>query len=205
MPPTLFAEKPRKGWGTEVYTKSENALEAIAQGELHEAWGHGADGLAEVGAGNVALDRSSAKELGVVEDVEGFSAEFKGAVVFYEKAAGDGGIKILHAGAGEEAPPRVAHGAKLGQSELRRIEDRHPAAGVGVDGERVPRPVGRVDSVVVDAVGNGAEERSVVVVEQRDGQSGGEARDAGEGVGIARAHPVVKAWRADPDLSEGAS
>ena len=53
------------------------------------------------------------------------------------------------------------------------------AARIAVESERLPAPVRRIHSVVVDSVGDGSQQRSVVVVEQGDGQSGGEAHNSG--------------------------
>ena len=99
-------------------TVALNRLEDEFDGGLHQARAGGADYLAEGGTADVAIDGCGAEELRVVEGVECFGAELEGAVVFCEKAAGDGGVEILHAGAGEEAATRVAHGSQPGQREL---------------------------------------------------------------------------------------
>jgi hypothetical protein len=58
---------------------------------LHLTWRHCADRLAEVTAGDVALNCGGTEELCVIDEVEGFDAEFERVASFY----GDGGASLF--------------------------------------------------------------------------------------------------------------
>lgn len=72
------------------------------QSHQHQARSQGTHCIAKVSAGDIAQDSSSAKELRVIEKVEGFAAEFKRSASFDGNGARESGIEVLHAGAGKK-------------------------------------------------------------------------------------------------------
>jgi len=59
----------------------------VARRQLHQTRWHGADRLAEVAAGDITLHSGSAKELRVIEEIEGFGTEFERAAAFDNEGA----------------------------------------------------------------------------------------------------------------------
>jgi len=143
-------------------------------------WGVGVDDFAEVGAVGVAIDGFGAEELGMIEEVERLHAQREGAGFTEGEFLLQGCVEVFRARAIKEAPMSGSHLAQLRNGQQSRVEGGLAVARIAVQLEIARREVGRVDAVVVDAVGHGTDKRSVVVVEEGDGHSGTEARDAGK-------------------------
>jgi len=124
---------------------------------LHEAWGMALTALPKLLLEMCPRLRRG-RRTGLVEEVEGFGAEFHVAFAPGEKGARYGGVDVLDAGAGEEAAAGGAHGARAGRvrASLSKTSAGWAATGVGAQVERLAVPVWGVDAVVVDAVGDGS-------------------------------------------------
>jgi len=85
-------------------------LEAIAQGELHQARRHRAHGLAECPTRDVALHSGRTEELCVIGDVECLGAKLECVAVVDVEVSRQSCIEIFQAGSGEEAAaPRAGN------------------------------------------------------------------------------------------------
>ena len=189
---------PRDGEGL------DRGSEPVAQGELNQARRHGVDGRAEAAAGDIAPDACRAEELGVVEEVEGFGAHFQRLGPLDRNCPGERGVEILESRTGEKAAAGAAYSSQRRQGELGGVEDRFAASRIPIEVERLTAPIRSIDAVVVDAVGDGAEQRGVVVVEQGDRQAGGKARYSCDGPVLGRgAKQPDGLWRGQLILEAG--
>ncbi len=161
-----------------AFVSRNSALEAELQRQLHLPGRHGVDDLSEAGAADVAVDRGCAEELGMVKHVESLKAELHRFALANPEVFLQRHIKVLQPGAVEEAARRVANHAQRGNAEQRAVEGGLPVSGISVHRQVAAGVPRRVDSVVVDAVRHGAQQRAVGVVVQSDRQSAGEAGDA---------------------------
>src|SRR5208282_123088 len=155
-------------------------LEDKLEGCLHQPRRGGADDLAECGSiVDVAVYRSWAEELRVIENVERLQAEFQLLRFRQRHGLHQGHIVVIESGTVEEAAPGVSRRAQRLQSEKRRIEIRLPVARIGIQIERSGRVLRFVNSVVIDAVWLRAEQGVVAVVEQRHREAAAEMSDPG--------------------------
>ncbi len=149
------------------------------------------DDLAKRGAivANVSIDRGSAEELGVIEDVECLQPELEHFAFMQCDFLLQGHVEVLQAGAVEETAWDVAHLTKIGSlgifqigggNEPCSVKGRLAAPRVSIDSKIAREHDRGVNAVVIDAVGNGAEQGAVRVVVESDGQAGGEVRNPGD-------------------------
>ena len=77
----------------------------------------------------------------------------------------------------KRSPRRRPNLTQVWQAEQRGIEGRLAVARIGSDVQVTGQIVGRIHTVIVDAVRNRAQQRRVVVVGQGHGKSGAEPRE----------------------------
>ena len=143
-------------------------------GQLDQARRIGADDLTERWAADVSINGGGAVKLGVIRHVKRLHAEFQTSRFAEGKFLQQCHIKIIYSGTGEESSGGCAHLAERRQAEERSIKRRPSASRICIDLEIARRDVWRVHTIVVNAVGNGAQQGSIVVVVERYRKAGAE-------------------------------
>ena len=136
--------------------------------QLHEARRIGVDHLAEIGTADVAVDGLRSEKLGVVENVKTLEPKlqrlrFSQAHIFQKRH-----IVIVHTRSVEKTPFRGTGRSQGVLAELRGIEIRSPVAGIVIQIEGTAGVVRLIDTIIVDAVWFGPEQRIVTVINESD-------------------------------------
>ena len=85
---------------------------SVAQRQLHQSRRHGAHSLPKLPLEMLPSTARGAEKLRVIEDIECLGAKFERAIVSSREIPRERRVEILHAGAGKEAPARIAHGSQ---------------------------------------------------------------------------------------------
>src|SRR5208283_405964 len=118
-------------------------------------------------------------ELRVVENIECFQPELQRLRFSQPQVLLKRHVKVADSRSVEESSPGGADLAQCREGEERGVKCRPSVARVGVDRKIARGEVWRVHAVVVDAVGDAAQQGSVVVVEECDRETRAESRYSG--------------------------
>src|SRR5260370_39047568 len=116
----------------------------------------------------------------MIHYIEGFAAQVKRFGFGELHGLRQLHIKVFDSWPMEEASRSVSKLAQNLRVQNAGIKYRLAIAGIGVDIERTRKEFGRIQQIVIDAVTQGSEQRTVGIVIERHRKSTGEARDAGE-------------------------
>jgi hypothetical protein len=120
-----------------ITSHSESELE----GELHKARRGGLYYLAELSAGNVAVNGCRTKKLRVIEDVKGFQPELQRLRFRQMEELPQREIGVEHPGTVERAPRSIAWSSQRVEAEERSIEIGQPISRIPVELERAGRKI----------------------------------------------------------------
>src|ERR1700730_8808788 len=90
------------------------------RGDLNESRWRGADNAAKGAAGDIAVDRSGAIELRVIEHIERFHAKLQRSGTGQSQVLDHAQVNVFDSRTVEEAPRRVAALTERRQAEARR-------------------------------------------------------------------------------------
>ena len=116
------------------------------QCDLHQTRRLRLDDIAEVGIENLPLHRGGAEEIRMVEGVERLEAKLELPRVSELEVTQHGQIEVDRARPVERTPRGSPGFAQRVLGERRDIEVRHPIARIGVDAERQPGIVRRIEN-----------------------------------------------------------
>jgi hypothetical protein len=116
------------------------------------------------------LTDAGPEELRVIECIESFQADLQRFGFFQAQIFHGGEIKVVDAGPVKGAPRRGAELVERREAEKRSIERGSAVARIGIDLKIAGSEVWRVDAIVIDAVGNAAEQGSVGMLSRVTGK-----------------------------------
>src|SRR5579883_2794228 len=116
-------------------------------------------------------------ELCMIQRVEGFQAKLQGFGFRQAQIFQKGKVEVLDSRAVEKAPGSGAELTQARQTEECRVERRFTVTWIRINFQIPWSEIRCVHGIIIDPVRNRPEQRSIVVVVQRDGQTRRESHD----------------------------
>jgi hypothetical protein len=162
-------------------------LESQFHGELDEAGSGRTHDFSKVGIIDFPIHRGWPVELGMIERVKCFQAEFERFRVTYSQQFVERHVEIADPGPVEKSAARIPQLSQRFRDECGGIELGPTVPRIGIDVERSAIVVRGVEQVVVYTISQRAQQRTVGVVVEGYGKASAETSGAGQAPSVDEA------------------